>query len=70
IFERFHQGDSSFKRRAEGTGLGLSITRHLAHLHGGEIEVRSQLGEGSTFTVHLPIHDGPEAKATARLESS
>ena len=55
IFEQFRQGDSSHKKRAEGTGLGLAITRHLVSMHGGSIEVRSQLGLGSTFSVHLPV---------------
>jgi signal transduction histidine kinase len=55
IFEQFHQGDSSHKKRAEGTGLGLTITRHLVHMHGGSISVRSQVGQGSTFTVRLPV---------------
>lgn len=55
IFEQFRQGDGSFKKRAEGTGLGLAITRHLVHMHGGSIQARSQVDEGSTFTVRLPI---------------
>jgi signal transduction histidine kinase/putative methionine-R-sulfoxide reductase with GAF domain/HAMP domain-containing protein len=55
IFDRFHQVDSSESRRAGGTGLGLPITRHLIELHGGTIEVRSQIGQGSTFTVRLPV---------------
>ena len=55
IFDRFHQIDSSESRRAGGTGLGLPITRHLVELHGGTIEVRTQVGEGSTFTVRLPV---------------
>jgi len=54
VFERFRQVDGSFTRRAEGTGLGLSITRLLVELHGGRLTVQSKLGEGSTFTVHLP----------------
>jgi signal transduction histidine kinase len=54
IFDRFHQVDSSESRRAGGTGLGLPITRHLIELHGGTIDVRSQLGVGSVFAVRLP----------------
>jgi len=54
IFGRFKQG-SSLTRRAEGTGLGLDITRHLVELHGGTIDVHSEPGKGSTFTVRLPV---------------
>jgi signal transduction histidine kinase len=55
IFEQFHQGDGSYKKRVEGTGLGLAITRHLVQMHGGSISVRSQPGQGSTFSVRLPV---------------
>ena len=55
IFERFQQVDGSNSRKAEGTGLGLAITRHLVQMHGGTIGVHSQPGEGSTFTVRLPL---------------
>jgi len=60
LFERFRQVDGSDKRRAEGTGLGLAITRSLIELHGGNISVSSKLGQGSIFTVRLPM-DGAAA---------
>jgi signal transduction histidine kinase len=54
VFEEFRQVGTDRVRRSEGTGLGLSLTKKFVELHGGAIEVRSEVGKGSTFTVTLP----------------
>lgn len=63
IFEKFSQGNARTSYQHGGTGLGLSLSRALAELLGGTLTMQSAVGEGSTFTLSLPVHL-PEAHAT------
>jgi signal transduction histidine kinase/ActR/RegA family two-component response regulator len=55
LFRPFQQVDASLNRRHEGTGLGLALTKRLAELHGGTVSLNSQVNQGSTFKVWLPL---------------
>jgi signal transduction histidine kinase len=55
IFDRFYRIGSELRRETQGVGLGLSIVKHIAEVHGGHVVVHSAVGEGSRFTVELPL---------------
>jgi two-component system sensor histidine kinase SenX3 len=62
IWERFYRVDRARARDTGGTGLGLAIVRHVAQAHGGEVTVQSREGEGSTFTLYIPLANGSAAR--------
>ena len=69
VFERFYRVDRARSRETGGTGLGLAIVRHVAQNHGGEVSVRSREGQGSEFTLVLPLGTEVEPPATPVDES-
>jgi signal transduction histidine kinase len=59
IFEEFRQVGGDYAHKREGTGLGLTLARRLVELHGGRLWVKSQRGQGSTFTFSIPERPWP-----------
>src|SRR5262249_62043175 len=58
IFEKFFRGEDSLVHETKGSGLGLALVRHIMEAHGGEVQVESAPGKGSTFTLVLPVGKG------------
>ena len=63
LFQRFHRVDSGDTRKAGGTGIGLYLVKHLVEAHGGEIDVESEVGKGTTFTFTIPENPPEELMA-------
>jgi len=68
VFDDYSQVDSPVQKRLRGTGLGLSLSKQLAALLGGHVELESELGKGSTFSVTLPVQLPRQPGAEARDE--
>jgi DNA-binding response OmpR family regulator/nitrogen-specific signal transduction histidine kinase len=73
IFDRFYQVDDSYSKDEEGSGIGLALTKELVDLHLGRIEVKSEVGIGSTFSIYLPLgkeHLRPEQVIESKTEKT
>ena len=69
VFERFFRVDKARSRQTGGTGLGLAIVKHVIANHGGKISLRSELGEGTTFSLALPKYKADTAENDQDVET-
>ncbi|WP_052420467.1 ATP-binding protein [Hyalangium minutum] len=69
VFQRFHRVQGAQGRTHEGSGIGLALVQDLAKLHGGSVEVRSVVGEGSTFLVRVPLGEVPRGLGPAPIHA-
>ena len=69
IFERFYRVDTSRARAQGATGLGLAIVKHIAVIHGGSVNVTSQIGDGCCFSLLIPAAAQPNLASTISLEN-
>jgi two-component system, OmpR family, phosphate regulon sensor histidine kinase PhoR len=65
IFDRFYRVENLLTRQTEGSGLGLALAKRIVEAHGGKISLKSELGKGSCFTVHLPLEQSKDIEARA-----
>jgi len=71
VFEAFQRGTGEINRRVGGVGIGLSLVRHIVEAHGGRIAYESRIGEGTTFTLHLPaLSEAPNTVDVPRFSHS
>jgi two-component system sensor histidine kinase ResE len=57
VFAKFYRGAHAKKQGTKGTGIGLAIVKEIVEAHGGTVRVRSEVGQGSEFTMVLPCHE-------------
>ena len=55
VFEKFYRVDGEISQKVKGAGLGLTLVRHIVTAHGGTVDCESRVGEGSTFSIRLPV---------------
>jgi two-component system phosphate regulon sensor histidine kinase PhoR len=69
LFERFYRVDKARSREQGGTGLGLSIVKHIIQVHGGRVNVKSEMDKGSTFSLFIPITKTNHPQSKKRIET-